>query len=146
MIYFIQETGLFRNRVKIGLTDNLKKRLGQLRSGSPSTLRLLLVLPGDTQEEAYYHERFAQYRIHGEWFKYGLKLQLFIWVNQAKLIPLSSDITQDPIETTDPVETTDLIKTTKEIEIEIDKIEAEKALIKTYTEYIESGASDNPSW
>lgn len=146
MIYFIQETGLFRNRVKIGLTDNLKQRLRRLRNMSPSTLKLLLVLPGDIQEEAYYHERFAEYHIHGEWFKYGLKLQLFIRVNQAKFIRLSSDITQDPIKTIDPVETTDPIKTTEEIEIEIDKIEAEKALIKAYTEYTESSSSDTPSW
>lgn len=34
MIYFIQETGLFRNRVKIGFTDNIKDRLAGLRSGS----------------------------------------------------------------------------------------------------------------
>jgi hypothetical protein len=84
MIYFIQEVGLFRNRVKIGLTDNLKSRLTSMRSDSPSRLKILLATPGDIQTETAYHERFAKYRLHGEWFKYGLRLRLFVWMNQFK--------------------------------------------------------------
>lgn len=82
MIYFVQEKGLFRSRVKIGFTDNIKNRLSGLRVGSPSVLKLVLLLPGTTQDEAGYHERFASYRLHGEWFSYGLKLRLFVWANQ----------------------------------------------------------------
>ena len=85
MIYFIQETGLFRNRVKIGLTSNLKDRLSALRGTSPSRLKVLLTLPGDVQAETDYHERFTKYRLHGEWFKFGLHLRLFIWRNQFNL-------------------------------------------------------------
>lgn len=83
MIYFIQETGLFRNRVKIGFTDNIKDRLAGLRSGSPSALNLVLTLPGDIETEFVYHELFAKYRLHREWFRYGLRLRLFVWVNQV---------------------------------------------------------------
>ncbi|MHC4617976.1 MAG: GIY-YIG nuclease family protein [Planctomycetota bacterium] len=84
MIYFIQETGLFRNRVKIGFTDNIKDRLASLRSSSPSALKLTLVLPGDIKTELVYHERFSKYRLHREWFRYGLQLRLFVWVNRVK--------------------------------------------------------------
>ncbi len=90
MIYFIQETGLFRNRVKIGITDNIKGRLSGLRGGSPSALKVLLILPGDIKIETVYHERFAKYRLHGEWFKFGLKLRLFIWINQYKVFAVET--------------------------------------------------------
>lgn len=97
MIYFIQETGLFRNRVKIGFTDNIKDRLAGLRSGSPSALRLILVLPGDIKTELVYHERFAKYRLHREWFQYGLQLRLFVWVNRVKALELDAlAIDEDP--------------------------------------------------
>lgn len=91
MIYFIQETGLLRNRVKIGFTDNIKDRLAGLRGASPSALNLILTLPGDTKTELVYHERFAKYRLHREWFRYGLRLRLFIWINQFK-----SEVTSYP--------------------------------------------------
>lgn len=90
MIYFIQETGLFRSRIKIGFTDNIKDRLAALRGGSPSVLKLVLGLPGDTKTELVYHERFAKYRLHREWFRYGLQLRLFIWTNQGKVLELDA--------------------------------------------------------
>jgi hypothetical protein len=87
VIYFVQEIGWFRSRVKIGYTSDVKRRLEQLRGASPSELKAVLVLPGDMQTEVIYHERFAQYRLHGEWFKFGLKLRLFIWSNFGTLSP-----------------------------------------------------------
>ena len=82
MIYFIQEVGLLRNRVKIGFTDDLKSRLGGIRGDSPSPVKVLLVLSGDRKTEAIYHEYFARYRLHREWFKFGRKLRLFIRANR----------------------------------------------------------------
>jgi hypothetical protein len=84
MIYFIQETGWFRNRVKIGTTNNIKKRIRDFRTSSPSKLKVVLVLVGNENIEAIYHERFAQYNLHGEWFKFGLRLRLFVWLNSYK--------------------------------------------------------------
>lgn len=94
MIYFVQEVGLFRNRVKIGFTNDIKRRLDQLRVTSPSELKVLLTLPGDMQTEAAYHERFSKYRLHGEWFKFGPKLRLFIWSNFGALSPHENDETE----------------------------------------------------
>ncbi len=95
MIYFVQEKGLFRSRVKIGFTDNIKGRLSGLRGGSPSALKLLLLLSGTAQDEAGYHERFASYRLHGEWFRYGLKLRLFVWANQFGVSQVNPEIKTD---------------------------------------------------
>lgn len=100
MIYFIQETGLFRNRVKIGFTTNVKNRLVDLQIGSASPLRLIVVLPGDADVETVYHLKFAQYRLRGEWFKFGFWLRFFIWVNRSNtyLLPKPEDIEIDPEE------------------------------------------------
>ncbi len=104
MIYFIQETGLFRNRVKIGYTDNIKDRLAGLRSGSPSALKLTLALPGDTKTELVYHERFAKYRLRREWFRYGLQLRLFVWANRVKALELDAlAIDEDPESSETPI-------------------------------------------
>ena len=143
MIYFIQETGLFRNRIKIGRTNHIKKRLGDLRGGSPSTLKVLLVLPGDTREEMYYHERFTKYRLHGEWFKYGLEMKLFVWINQAKFTPLLPT-TEDDIEIINEA-VIEAVEAEDEEEA-IERTEDEKELIRTYTEHIKSTPSNEISW
>lgn len=82
MIYFVQETGLLRNRVKIGFTENIKNRLADLRVANSSGLKVLLLLPGDTKTEMVYHEYFTKYSLHGEWFRYGLRLRLFVFASQ----------------------------------------------------------------
>lgn len=82
MIYVVREVGFFRSRVKIGYTTNLKRRLSDLRGASPSKLRLLLSLPGSLEDEHGLHERFADYRLRGEWFRFGLRL--FVFLNQFK--------------------------------------------------------------
>lgn len=92
MIYFLQEKGLFRSRIKIGFTNNVKGRMSKLRGGSPSALKLILLLPGTLLDEAGYHERFAAYRLHGEWFSYGLKLRLFVWANQFGVSQVNPEI------------------------------------------------------
>lgn len=55
--------------VKIGFTDNLPKRLKALQSHSPVPLQVLAVTGGGIFAEMEYHERFAQHRLHGEWFE-----------------------------------------------------------------------------
>ncbi len=129
MIYFVQEKGLFRSRVKIGFTDNVKNRLSGLRVSSPSILKLILLLPGTTQDEIGYHERFASYRIHGEWFSYGLKLRLFVWVNQlgSELANPESEVNLEPNPKVEP-EPKPEIDFTKETEPEEDR-ETQEAII-----------------
>lgn len=45
MIYFVQETGLFRNRVKIGFIDNIKEATGNGSGPWASPAPPLPVLP-----------------------------------------------------------------------------------------------------
>ncbi|MEU9438370.1 GIY-YIG nuclease family protein [Streptomyces sp. NPDC048252] len=57
--------------VKIGWTDNPKRRLRNLQTGSPVPLRLLALFEGGNTVEAELHRRFADKRRHGEWFDLG---------------------------------------------------------------------------
>ncbi len=57
--------------VKIGWTDNPKRRLRDLQTGSPVLLQLLAVFEGGPIVEADLHRRFADKRRHGEWFDLG---------------------------------------------------------------------------
>ena len=68
MIYFIvcREA----NAVKIGVTKNDPwKRLGNGQTHCPLRLELRGLVPGSFAEERELLERFASYRIHGEWFR-----------------------------------------------------------------------------
>jgi hypothetical protein len=72
IVYFIRNG----DRVKIGLTQNLRKRVGAL------CLRfedVVLMVHGDRRHEQHLHERFADYRITGsEWFTFAGELRAFI--------------------------------------------------------------------
>lgn len=69
-VYLIWQEGT--DLYKIGMTNgDPASRLSQLQSGNPSKLELLCFLehssPND--KECELHERWAKYRIQGEWFK-----------------------------------------------------------------------------
>lgn len=65
-VYFLsaEEAGV----VKIGVTDDLDRRIGSITRMSPLPLELLLAIPGDHKVESQMHERFKAQRLHGEWF------------------------------------------------------------------------------
>ena len=67
MVYFIQaaENGL----IKIGYTDNIKKRMHALKTMSPERLYLMKVIKGAQKQETLLHRRFDHLRSHGEWFR-----------------------------------------------------------------------------
>lgn len=54
--------------VKIGWSATPEKRLGELQVGSPHVLQLLDKHPGPDDLERFLHDRFAPFRLHGEWF------------------------------------------------------------------------------
>lgn len=66
-IYFIQ--GVSGGAVKIGVANDPKKRLADLQRTSPIQLRIVAARPGDIFQERELHERFAEHRLHGEWFE-----------------------------------------------------------------------------
>lgn len=87
MVYFIQvgESG----PIKIGYTrTDPTKRLSELQTGNPYKLRLLLVLEGGFDLEHALHEKFADLRLEGEWFRNDpilLKSMASIAARQQKL-------------------------------------------------------------
>lgn len=64
-VYFIKRG----NHVKIGTSCRLNTRLSTLRTSTPHPLVLIGVIDGDTKVESAMHQRFAKYRVRGEWFK-----------------------------------------------------------------------------
>lgn len=67
MLYFILNPR--RDAVKIGFSDAVRKRMGQLQSASPDVLLLLGICPGGTSEERAVHVRLGHIRLRGEWFR-----------------------------------------------------------------------------
>lgn len=74
-VYFIRVRGT--NIVKIGSSERPDDRIQQLQVGSPHELELLGTCDSPSDEfsdsdgmsEKYYHRRFANRRIRGEWFR-----------------------------------------------------------------------------
>lgn len=68
MIYFIQEKDNHKGLIKIGQTsDNVKDRLRTLQTGSPALLQVIGLVNG--RNDRIYHQKFAAYKHHGEWFE-----------------------------------------------------------------------------
>lgn len=78
MIYFIQGRETFN--IKIGYTRrDADRRLRELQTGSHEVLFLLAVIEdGDEEHERLLHQRFADNRLEGEWFKPSLDLLRYI--------------------------------------------------------------------
>lgn len=76
VVYFIQDPAT--SRVKIGHTNNLRRRLADLATGAAQLPDVLLLLPGGRAEEVALHGRFDALRERGEWFRFGGELAAFI--------------------------------------------------------------------
>lgn len=66
VVYFI---GADHGPIKIGSSKFLEARLAELRAVNPYRLSVLASCAGGIAEEFTYHKRFAQYRLHNEWFE-----------------------------------------------------------------------------
>lgn len=64
--------------VKIGFSENIKKRLSGLQSASPSKLVLIAVAKGGPEQERAIHARFKKFNLSGEWFEYSREIQSFL--------------------------------------------------------------------
>lgn len=53
---------------KIGYTNNVKRRVRQLQTGSSEKLELMTSIEGSLVDEKELHRFFNEYRITGEWF------------------------------------------------------------------------------
>ena len=66
------------NHVKIGVTNDITKRLSQLQNGTVNKIEVLLTLHGSANDEKAYHNEFKHLRIRGEWFNYTDELKKYI--------------------------------------------------------------------
>lgn len=73
-VYFVQAL----DRVKIGFSNSLMRRITDIQIGSPVVVTLLLVIPGDRAREHELHQQFRHLHQHGEWFVMGPELVEFI--------------------------------------------------------------------
>jgi hypothetical protein len=66
-VYFCQ--ALDGGPIKIGLTENPPLRLAHIQACCPVPVRFVAIVLGDSSDEALLHRRFAEWRLHGEWFR-----------------------------------------------------------------------------
>ena len=66
-VYFLQACQ--GGPVKIGRSQNVEKRIREIQLGHPFKLRVSLLFEDvDPTFETWLHDRFAGFRLHGEWF------------------------------------------------------------------------------
>ena len=75
-IYFLQLGN--NGPVKIGITKYLEPRIQSIQGCVPVPLQLVLTLRGNRLLEKKLHDRFAKYKIQGEWYELGDALRDFI--------------------------------------------------------------------
>jgi hypothetical protein len=95
--YFIQAARV--GHIKIGRAIDPLQRLAELQTGSPVKLELLAVLRGD--HEAMLHRKFADLRIHGEWFRPGMRLDYYLWkkFKLPRVIPTTAQFSEADMKT-----------------------------------------------
>jgi hypothetical protein len=71
------------NKVKIGISKNPRQRLGSIKTGSSSKVRIYYVTPGDAQKERDLHKLFSEYRVNGEWFLFAAAIRDWIASDEA---------------------------------------------------------------
>ena len=76
MIYFVQVGD--DGPIKIGIAEDVKKRISKLQVAHFIELKLRLTIDGDERHESYLHEKFSLHRIRGEWFHPVSQLLEFI--------------------------------------------------------------------
>lgn len=75
-VYFVQS--MDTERIKIGFTRNLKKRMSKMQTDSSEQLKVLFAFDPLPIEEKALHTAFADHRVHGEWFSPDSELLEFI--------------------------------------------------------------------
>lgn len=68
-VYFIQMDDNHTNPIKIGFSQEPKKRLKILDYNSPYGLKMIGYIDGDRKLEKEIHKKFKKYNIRGEWFQ-----------------------------------------------------------------------------
>ncbi len=81
-IYFVEVEG----HIKIGRSDNWRKRLSNIQSSCPFPARLLLVLKGSDGREKELHRLFAAHHVRGEWYRDHQDVRSFLELHEWKCL------------------------------------------------------------
>ena len=65
-LYFIK----CGNYIKIGVSDNVQRRLNDLKASNPLPLELIYFGKGEGRDEEMWHKVFAHRHHHGEWYEF----------------------------------------------------------------------------
>lgn len=78
-VYFIDSAEAPKSLIKIGWSTNIRERLLTLQCGSPVGLRLVAWKPATSSyAEKEEHDRWAKYRVRGEWFSHEGRLREYV--------------------------------------------------------------------
>lgn len=75
VVYFIMGGD---HLIKIGTTRSMGRRMREIFTVSPISLRLVKTIPGDFKVEKEIHTKFKKYHYKGEWFFYSEEIKEFI--------------------------------------------------------------------
>lgn len=75
VVYFIYSA----NRIKIGYTTDVARRVSEIGTCCPFPVTLLLTVTGDEETEKEFHDLFESEREHLEWFRPRGDLDAFLW-------------------------------------------------------------------
>jgi hypothetical protein len=81
-VYFILAVKC--NQIKIGSSANPAERLRDLSTACPDEIRCLGTMSNEGHQESKLHEKFRQFRTHGEWFDADQSILEFIDANCSK--------------------------------------------------------------
>jgi len=79
-VYFIYAKKA--RRIKIGYSNNPKKRICSIQTASPESLIQLAILDGERELEQAIHLHFHHLRENGEWFR--AEGELFEWIHRMR--------------------------------------------------------------
>jgi len=80
-VYFAYSGGM----IKIGNSILARNRLAELSAAGALPVTMVLLVPGTEADERKFHARFADDRVHHEWFRLSRKMRHFF---NARLCPI----------------------------------------------------------
>ncbi len=90
-VYFIQN--LYNGNIKIGKSNNPKKRLKSLQTANSNKLSLVATISESYISENEVHKMFSHFRLTGEWFSYSEQIKDFIEkIRTASFISTGKDL------------------------------------------------------
>ena len=89
LIYFIRSGNA--DYCKIGITDNLPRRIKALQTGNPETLKCLGVIYGDAASERLIHIKLKNHKVRGEWYQLSEALQMLDGCKKKSILEQSAN-------------------------------------------------------